>query len=133
MREIRDPELSLHVTVWETIQRLKPTNALILHIPNGMWRDWQTAKMLQLMGVMPGAPDFLVLVRGGVAAFIELKAGKGSLSKEQRAFREICSDLGFCYEVCRTLEAVLFYLEQLSVCFTNSIDLDRNTMKLGGA
>lgn len=131
MREIRDPELSLHVTVWETIQRLKPTNAIPFHPANGLLRHKRVAEMLQLMGVVPGVSDFIILLRGGRVACLELKTTSGRLSAGQIEFRATCLLLGIPYEIARTLEEALDCLKLFGVEFENSIDLELGEMRLG--
>lgn len=131
MREIRDPELSLHVTVWETIVRLRPTNACLFHPPNGGLRNKRVAELLKLMGVLPGVSDFIVLLRGGRVACLELKTKTGRLSQDQQAFGMNCKLLGIPYEIARTLEEALDCLKLFGVEFENSIDLELGEMRLG--
>lgn len=57
------------------------------------------------MGVRPGWPDLQFLFPDGVTRYIELKTETGSLSAEQRAFRDRCAPHGI-FAVCRSVEAV---------------------------
>lgn len=74
------------------------------HPPNGEVRSPRTAAKLKGMGVRAGVADFCCTLRGGQVGWIELKAAKGRLSPEQRAFRERQEALGARYAVVRSLD-----------------------------
>ena len=69
------------------------------HIPNGGRRGRVEAAIFKGMGVVAGAPDFVIWRRGGAVLNIELKAKGGSLSAAQRAFGENLKALGHCYHI----------------------------------
>lgn len=77
-----------------------------LHIPNGGRRDAVTAAILKSFGVKPGAADVLILRPQGFI-WIELKAPKGVLSEDQKAWRDWCRSIGAPWFVCRSLEDVI--------------------------
>jgi hypothetical protein len=56
-------------------------------------------------GVRRGWPDLQFLLPDGVTRYIELKSAVGSLSPEQRAFRDRCAPHGI-FALCRSLEEV---------------------------
>lgn len=56
-------------------------------------------------GLIAGSGDY-VFVGEGAAGWIELKSSTGSLSPDQRDFREWCGFVGAHYAVCRTLDEV---------------------------
>lgn len=57
------------------------------------------------MGLVTGSADYVFVWAGG-GGWIELKAKGGSLSAEQRDFRDWCVATGCHYAVCRSLEEV---------------------------
>lgn len=56
-------------------------------------------------GLIAGSGDY-VFVGNGAAGWIELKSATGSLSPDQKDFRDWCEHVGAHYAVCRTLTAV---------------------------
>lgn len=64
-----------------------PAQCLWWHVPNGGHRYPATAARMKLMGVRPGVPDLAFILPGGRSGFIELKAGRGTLSDNQKIFR----------------------------------------------
>lgn len=56
-------------------------------------------------GLIAGSGDY-VFIGDGPAGWIELKSSTGSLSPDQRDFRDWCGLVGARYEVCRTIDAV---------------------------
>ena len=88
---------------------LKP---LLFAIPNGAFlqgdkmqriRQW---KKLEAEGAKRGVPDlFLAVPRGDYAGlFLEMKAGKGIVSKEQRYMMLMLDKQGYRCEVCYGME-----------------------------
>lgn len=112
-------DLQMACTQWRDIQiasgRLR--DKTLLHIPSER-KDKLDAIQMKRCGAVAGVPDWLCLFlerivkhvpgehryRLACCAFIELKAPKGSLSKEQREFRDLCQDLGIPYSIARSLE-----------------------------
>lgn len=74
--------------------------AVIFHVPN----EFSGTKapifgMVQkAMGVIPGAPDYIVMKNGKGMAF-EFKVPGGRLSEKQKAFKEWCEDSGVEYHI----------------------------------
>ena len=58
------------------------------------------------LGVHAGVPDLVLLLPGGLCAFIEIKADKGRLSPAQKAFRNTAEVLGFPFAECRAVDEV---------------------------
>lgn len=55
-----------------------------------------------------GLPDIIVVVPpGGHLLGLEVKSAKGTLRKDQRAFRDTCKRVGASYEVVRTLKQAM--------------------------
>ncbi len=74
-------------------------------VPNGERRDAKTGAKLKRMGVRPGVPDLVVLVRG-VAMFIELKADTKTarLSKPQEQWRDWLLEHGHGWACVRSVD-----------------------------
>lgn len=78
-----------------------PALGLLFAVPNGGKRDYVTAARMKAEGVKSGVPDiFLPVARGGYhGLWIELKAGKNTLSAEQQAWRNALTAHGYRVEV----------------------------------
>ena len=83
------------------------TKALtFFHIPNELLRRSVMKRIFYHLGVRAGVPDLVLLLRGGVAIFIELKYGKPGkgeqgLSEGQEGFIAWLKKLGFpVYIIC---------------------------------
>jgi hypothetical protein len=99
----RTSERELHSYVADLLRLTARRDVLWLHIPNESPRSPRYGAQLVRMGMLPGAADLIVVVRG-TAHFLELKTAKGRLSPEQWAFREAAVAAGAVYEVARTPE-----------------------------
>ena len=73
----------LHRSAVEFMRWALPDDAVFYHVPNGGLRSRKVAQRLSGLGVVAGVPD-LAVVHKGHAIFIELKAGRGTLSAAQR-------------------------------------------------
>lgn len=96
-----------------------PELAFLAHVPNGEYRDWQTAKRLKALGVRPGFPDLLLLVpRGpyhGLAIELKRRSG-GKLSEEQVAWHAALTSQGYCVMVANgAIEAKRQLLQYLAL------------------
>jgi hypothetical protein len=60
--------------------------------------------LLKVHHTHAGFPDRMLLVRGGVVAFVEFKAAKGRLTPIQVHWAETLAGLGFRYAVVRTVQ-----------------------------
>lgn len=89
-------------------------NALCFHVPNEFVAKkngaaaWAKKKLL---GCVAGAPDWVILWKGGCAC-IELKAKGNKLSASQKAVQAICEQIGVPYAVCYSVEEVEEALQQ---------------------
>lgn len=79
--------------------------------------------ILKAAGLQAGEPDIILFLRGGQAAFIELKNGQGSLSLPQRQRHDVLRGLGFDVDVVKArsvpeaigqVEAIMQRLEIVS-------------------
>lgn len=94
------------ILVADYLARALPPEILWSHFPAGENRTAATGALLSRMGLKRGWPDFVFVLRGGKAAFIELKAGTGKLSKEQRDHEKAAQALGAKWAECWSLEEV---------------------------
>jgi hypothetical protein len=102
----RPTETALHMAAWSFMRATLPAEIVAFHAANGEQRDPRTAGKLKAMGVLPGVPDFGVLLPKGQMGWIELKVGAGQLSPEQIDFRQRAIALGHGHAVCRSLDEV---------------------------
>ncbi len=95
MRHLEDREQIALITWVRLMESKHPELSTIYHCPNGGHRDIRTAAKFKAMGVKAGVWDiFLPAPVPGL--YIEMKAGKGSLSIFFR-IGEYCSTLeNFC-------------------------------------
>ena len=79
---------------------------IIFHVPNGGKRNKLEAIRLKQEGVLAGIPDLCIPEpsKDYHGAFIELKAGKNSLTDTQREQILKLKDRGYFVEVCRSLD-----------------------------
>jgi hypothetical protein len=91
-----------------------PSQVRWYHIPNGENRNAATGALLKAMGTMAGVPDFHLEWAGG-HAYIELKAGKGTLNLNQMLFKQDCEAFGIPHAVCKSLDEVIAFIDQLGL------------------
>lgn len=103
------------IVVADYFRRVLPDEVLWSHFPAGENREPQTGALLKRMGLKPGWPDFILVLSGGIAAFIELKADGGRLSLDQRAHELASQKLGAKWAECHTLAEVEAVLDMWGV------------------
>lgn len=101
----RRDEERLHITVAAYLNYALADHVFWCHAPNGGSRNKAEAAKLKGMGVKPGTPDIL-LVHDGLAHWIELKAGKGRLSKAQEVTHVRLNNAGCPIALAWSLEEV---------------------------
>jgi VRR-NUC domain len=85
------------------------SNCFWFAVGNGGRRPIGVARKMKAEGVKPGVADLAFMLPLGRMAWLELKIKGGSLSPEQKAFRDICERLGHPCAIAKSLdEAVLF-------------------------
>jgi len=82
-------------------------------VPNGEKRHIRVASRLKAEGVRRGTPDIFICLPAGKVAWLEMKAAKGSLSDDQKAFREKVTALGHAYGVARSIDEALEFLTSI--------------------
>lgn len=99
-----------------------PELALLFAVPNGGARNVVTGTRLKAEGVKRGVPDvWLPVARAGFHGLvIELKAGKGRPTPEQKAWLKALTDQGWLALVCVGFEEARRIVEQYLL--GNSVD-----------
>lgn len=100
-------ESAIHKYAKQRLQILEAQGkCAFYHVPNGLPRSSKYAAMLKNMGARNGVADFCIVIKGGRAAFMELKARGGKQSDDQIRFQAECERLGALYGVAATPEEV---------------------------
>tara|TARA_R110002167_G_scaffold243070_1_gene448634 strand:- start:608 stop:979 length:372 start_codon:yes stop_codon:yes gene_type:complete len=89
-------------------QRKGVDKGIVFSIPNEAWAKmgelkYGIWKILQLTGLLAGASDLIVVLKGRVL-FIEMKDYKGTQSPNQIKFQKQVENLDFPYYLVRTLK-----------------------------
>lgn len=99
------PEAALHRTVADYLTVALAPEVFATTFPAGGGGRIRGAQ-LKAMGLKSGCPDWL-LVHGGRAYFIELKADGGRLSPAQRETHAALERAGAFVAVCRSIDSVI--------------------------
>lgn len=103
-------EDALQRDIMRFLDAVLPRDAMAFHVPNGGKRSKAQAGIFKALGVKAGVPDIIIL-RRGVARFIEVKGAKGALSPEQKSFRDWAIAHAFDWALCRSVEQAKATLE----------------------
>ena len=103
------PEEVLHRACFQLVELLQPQYPILeylFHSPNGGGRSKAEAGALKAMGVRSGVPDLQLPFPSHYfkGLGIELKAGKNTLTNDQRDWLQVASKNGWLVGVARTLE-----------------------------
>jgi hypothetical protein len=82
-------------------------------VPNGGHRHIRVAVRLKAEGVKRGIPDLHIMMPGGRLVYLEMKIKGGSLSADQRAFRDMARSLGFEWGMAKTFEEAKAFLASI--------------------
>lgn len=96
-------EAALQRAVVQTLKFKALPGVMYLHIPNQGLRSAGEGMNLKLMGMFPGAADLLIVI-GGQACFLELKAPNGKQSDEQKLFAERCAACNAPYAIAHNID-----------------------------
>lgn len=102
---MKRPEDILQKSVCDFMDLAAP-GLLYFAVPNGGKRSKAEAGILKATGVRRGVPDLVILLPNAGVGFIELKAGKGSLSEHQQQWRDDLRARGYAWAEARSLEEV---------------------------
>jgi len=123
----RSPEHDIQAAFFAWVHYLEPHYPrlrLIYAIPNGGHRDIRTAMRLKAEGVRAGVPDVLLshpnLDNTKHGLYIEFKAGKNKLTKEQAYFFVTARSVGYecveCHEWGEAAAHVVRWLGMAAEC-----------------
>lgn len=76
-------------------------------IPNGGYRTRTTAMSLKAEGVKAGTPDLVICLPQGKVGWLEMKTAIGSLSQEQKNFRDKVRRLDHLWEMARSVDEAM--------------------------
>lgn len=116
---------------WAAYNKKRLPELGLLHaIPNGGKRHIITAMKLKAEGVQAGVPDLCLPVPKGIHAglYIEMKANKGRLSPEQKAWCERLMVYGHRVEVCYGWQQATQVIEDY---LSTKPDIKRNDSETG--
>lgn len=74
------------------------------HIPNGGKRNAREAAIFKGLGVRPGVPDLCITYPSGRTIWIELKAGRGTLTANQKEWRDWLKNNGHDWHEVRSID-----------------------------
>lgn len=88
--------------------------AFVFHVANERKTSYVTGARLKKMGVVAGVPDYCILLKGGLVAFIEFKRdAKCKLSKSQLYFRDLCDTLEIPYLLTWNIDEAIGFIKSL--------------------
>lgn len=100
-------EVAIYLRVATLEGRLRATWTHIPHEVGGRGKLAMIRMALaKAMGLIKGSADYVFVWENG-GGWIELKAKDGSLTSEQKDFRDWCAATGCNHAVCRTLDDVV--------------------------
>ena len=105
----------LQIAVADYLRLALPSNWLWWHTGGQANYDARRGGMLKRMGFKAGLPDLFILSPSGLLIGIELKAGKGRLSKAQKAVRDWFLEHGRPWHEARSIEDVQGILTRYGV------------------
>jgi len=107
-------EHQICTAIWDHYILRGANDVVMLHIPNEGKRSGFTGKRLKDIGLVPGCPDYLI-VRSGMAYFLEVKTERGRLSFNQRFMIEELTAVEADVFVGFGLDECLQWLEEIGV------------------
>jgi hypothetical protein len=120
---IKDVKMSQYDPSEHTIQSklvdilppmMKP-GIIRLSIPNGGMRHPRVGAMLKAEGLLPGSPDLVFAMHGGLTAWLEMKKRKGVLSDVQIGMAAKLNRIGHKVGVAESIEEALDVLMEFGV------------------
>lgn len=104
------PEHRLQVALFDYLAFALRPELEARAVPNGEKRHIAVASRLKAEGVRRGTPDIFICLPQGRIAWLEMKAAKGSLSPEQKAFRDKVLALGHLWASAKSIDEALEHL-----------------------
>jgi len=106
MKRRTETEEQLQRAVVDYLHLVSRGRFRFFHIPGGGHISRAMGARRKRMGARAGAPDLILEIAGGRLIEIELKTGKGRLSKSQKAWQKESFELGVPYFVARSVDQV---------------------------
>lgn len=87
---------------------------LLIHVPNGGFRNSGAAKRFKAEGVVAGVSDLILFVpsNGFHGLFIEMKTEKGKQSEYQKEWEEMVKNQGYEYRLIRSLDEFIIAIQK---------------------
>ena len=108
-------EAIIHRAVVHLLRGHARPDVIWFHVPNGEHRNPVVGAKLKAMGVRAGVSDFVFVLPGGRAAFLEIKRGNGRLSPVQRLFADACEAVGAPFKVAHDIASAVEILNRWAV------------------
>lgn len=115
-------ESNAQVAIVSFLRRSLPASYRVISVPNGRFAaEPRTIARLKREGLTPGVWDLLILRNDGWFASLEVKAGKGVPSDEQKEWGNWLSSGGSSAAIVRSLEEAIAALTAFGVPLRGSI------------
>jgi hypothetical protein len=108
-------EHQLQSTLCEYLRLALRPDCYVYAVPNGGHRHIRVAVRLKEEGVRRGVPDLHIMAPGGRLIYLEMKIKGGSLSTDQKAFRDMARALGFEWGMAKTFDEACDFLRGVGV------------------
>ncbi len=96
-------EDAIHAGIVALLRLAADRRTLWFHVPNGAMVKPAARMYFARLGVLPGAPDLLIITPDGRTNFLEVKAPDGRQSDAQKDFQARCAIVGVHYRVVRSI------------------------------
>lgn len=117
-------EHQLQISVCQLLDAALRPGLYYLAIPNGGKRHIAVARKLKSEGVRAGVADIQILMEGGRSAWLELKIKGGSLSPDQKIFRDTVRNLGHPWAMAKTMDEAEAFLGSIG-CLRHDIVISK--------
>ena len=102
-RQLLPLEDAIQAAIVQLLRLSADRRTIFLHIPNGMYASAKIGARFVKLGMLPGAPDLLVITPDGRSHFMEVKTAGGYQREPQKAFQARCAVLHLNYAIVRSL------------------------------
>ena len=106
------PEAALQKAVVQWLRIAGVPGMFFIHPANEGRRTPRTGAFLKSLGMRPGAADLIIIMPGGKAHCLELKAKNGKLSQDQIVFSADCAIAGVPYKVADDIDDAIAILRE---------------------
>jgi len=111
----KESEHKIQVALMDYLRLAAKPEIIYAAIPNGGFRHIRVAARLKNEGVRRGTPDIFFCLPEGRVAWLEMKTTKGSLSPEQKLFRDGVLALGHYWAMARSVDEAIPHLTEWGV------------------